>query len=91
MGTVQLSYILLQHCKLIVYFYVFKVLKKGREDTRPQRLDVCTVKFVGKYNDTIVDEGLVTINVGDAEVSCPDRLIDMCWKLYLYIWFSIRF
>jgi len=46
-----------------------KIIKKGISDTRPQRSDVCTVKYFGKYEDKVVDEGNdVTINLGDAEV-----------------------
>ncbi|XP_054277838.1 peptidyl-prolyl cis-trans isomerase FKBP8 [Macrosteles quadrilineatus] len=45
-----------------------KVIKKGLSDSRPQRSDVCTVRYVGKYEDKVVDEGNVTINLGDGEV-----------------------
>jgi len=45
-----------------------KIVTKGREDTRPQRSDLCTVKYVAKYQDKVVEEGNVTINLGDAEL-----------------------
>uniref|UniRef100_A0A1B6JU69 peptidylprolyl isomerase n=2 Tax=Homalodisca liturata TaxID=320908 RepID=A0A1B6JU69_9HEMI len=45
-----------------------KIIKNGKPDTRPQRLDICTIKYVGKLDDKIVDEGEVAINIGDAEV-----------------------
>ncbi|KAG8303604.1 Peptidyl-prolyl cis-trans isomerase fkbp8 [Homalodisca vitripennis] len=44
------------------------IIKTGKPDTRPQRLDICTIKYVGKLDDKIVDEGEVAINIGDAEV-----------------------
>ncbi|XP_046663027.1 LOW QUALITY PROTEIN: peptidyl-prolyl cis-trans isomerase FKBP8 [Homalodisca vitripennis] len=46
----------------------FQIIKTGKPDTRPQRLDICTIKYVGKLDDKIVDEGEVAINIGDAEV-----------------------
>ncbi|CAK9833284.1 Peptidyl-prolyl cis-trans isomerase FKBP8 [Anthophora retusa] len=46
------------------------VLKKGKDGTRPNRSDICTLKLTGKLkNDTVVEEYEdLTIQLGDIEV-----------------------
>ncbi|CAO1374474.1 unnamed protein product [Diamesa serratosioi] len=48
-----------------------KVLVKGKDDTRPERLNICTIKLVGSLEDgTIVEDYLdnFTIQIGDVEI-----------------------
>uniref|UniRef100_A0A1B6F5A3 peptidylprolyl isomerase n=1 Tax=Cuerna arida TaxID=1464854 RepID=A0A1B6F5A3_9HEMI len=45
-----------------------RTTKKGKLDTKPQRSDVCTIKYIGKLDGNVVDEDEVTINIGDGEV-----------------------
>ncbi|RZF43912.1 hypothetical protein LSTR_LSTR007248 [Laodelphax striatellus] len=47
-----------------------KVIKEGKPDSRPQRADICQVKFEGRLeNGKVVDkEDCLTINIGDGEV-----------------------
>ncbi|CAO1313544.1 unnamed protein product [Diamesa tonsa] len=48
-----------------------KVLVKGKDDTRPERLNICTIKLVGSLDDgTIVEDYLdnFTIQIGDVEI-----------------------
>ena len=47
-----------------------KVLKAGKENTRPQRSDICVIKYTGQLEDgTIVEkEDELTIQLGDMEV-----------------------
>uniref|UniRef100_A0A1B6CIU3 peptidylprolyl isomerase n=1 Tax=Clastoptera arizonana TaxID=38151 RepID=A0A1B6CIU3_9HEMI len=47
-----------------------KVIVKGKDDSRPQRLDVCYISYEGKLEDeTVVEkEDNKIVNLGDAEV-----------------------
>ena len=47
-----------------------KVIKKGKNGTRPNRADICTLKIVGKLKDgTIAEEHEdLTVQLGDVEV-----------------------
>ncbi|KAJ8679260.1 hypothetical protein QAD02_015047 [Eretmocerus hayati] len=47
-----------------------KVLKAGQKNSRPNRSDMCVLKYIGKLEDgTVVDEEEdITIQLGDAEV-----------------------
>lgn len=47
-----------------------RVIKKGQQDTKPQKGDICTVKIIGVLDDGTVVEGYddVAIQVGDLEV-----------------------
>ncbi|XP_011494478.1 PREDICTED: peptidyl-prolyl cis-trans isomerase FKBP8 [Ceratosolen solmsi marchali] len=47
-----------------------KVLKAGKQNSRPNRSDLCSVKFIGKLEDgTIIEnEEEITIQLGDMEV-----------------------
>ncbi|XP_011636531.1 peptidyl-prolyl cis-trans isomerase FKBP8 [Pogonomyrmex barbatus] len=47
-----------------------KVLKKGKDDTRPNRGDICTINIVGTLDDGTVAERYndLTIQIGDMEV-----------------------
>ncbi|XP_022202921.1 peptidyl-prolyl cis-trans isomerase FKBP8 [Nilaparvata lugens] len=47
-----------------------KVIREGKPDTRPQRADICQVKFEGRLeNGEIIEkEDCLTINIGDGEV-----------------------
>lgn len=47
-----------------------KVLTPGKDMSRPNRSDICVIKFIGKLDDgTVVeDEEELTIQLGDVEV-----------------------
>ena len=47
-----------------------KVLKAGKENSRPNRSDICIIKFIGKLEDgTVIDEEEnLSIQLGDMEV-----------------------
>jgi FK506-binding protein 8 len=50
---------------------VFKILVKGQPDTRPQRLNICTINFTGKVEGTedVVEQGdNLIFQLGDLDV-----------------------
>jgi FKBP-type peptidyl-prolyl cis-trans isomerase len=61
---------LLRHVILLTSNFFQKVLKKGNDNSRPQRGDICTLRIEGRLQDGTVFEKFDSfdIQVGDTEV-----------------------